>query len=104
LFQGADSGKNGGLMVTPFDAREITVLISAVFVCACSIRFRADLQRVPSWQLLNAAMACLVVGGLSTVLEHFAAYTFFNVVEHAAYFLQSVTLALWALRIQRVRG
>ncbi len=92
------------MMVTPFDAREITVLISAVFVCACSIRFRADLQRVPSWQLLNAAMACLVVGGLATVLEHFAAYTFFNVVEHVAYFLQSLVLASWAVRIQRVRG
>jgi hypothetical protein len=92
------------MMVTPFDAREITVLISAVFVCACSIRFRADLQRVPAWRLLNTAMACLVVGGIATVLEHFAAYQFFNALEHLAYFLQSLTLAGWALRIQRVGG
>ncbi len=86
---------------TPFDAREITVLISAVFVCACIVRYRSDLQRVPAWQTLTAAMGFLVLGGTATILEHFAYYDLFNAIEHAAYFLQSAALAAWAIRARR---
>jgi len=88
-------------LVTPFDAREITVLISAVFVMACSLRFRRDLMRIPNWRMLNGAMICLVIGGLSTVLEHLLSYELFNLVEHFAYFLQSLALASWALGLPR---
>jgi hypothetical protein len=86
---------------TPFDAREITVLISAVFVCACLVRYRSDLQRVPAWRTLTTAMGFLVLGGTATIVEHFVAYDLFNVIEHAAYFLQSVALAAWAIHVRR---
>ncbi len=86
---------------TPFDARELTVLISAVFVCACIVRSRGDLQRVPAWQTLTAAMGFLVVGATATIIEHFVAYPLFNTIEHAAYFLQSAALAAWAIRARR---
>lgn len=86
---------------TPFDTRELVVLISAAFVFACSLRFRGELRRVPSWQILNAAIVCLIVGGAATVVEHFTTYELFNVVEHVAYLCQSLLLAVWALRIRR---
>lgn len=86
---------------TPFDTREVTVLISAVFVCACIVRYRSDLQRVPAWRTLTAAMAFLVMGGTATILEHFVSYRLFNTIEHAAYFLQSAALAAWAIRARR---
>ncbi len=86
----------------PFDSREITVLISAVFVCACIVRYRSDLTRVPAWRTLTAAMGFLVVGGTATLMEHFVAYQLFNTIEHAAYFLQSAALAAWAIRARRL--
>ena len=86
---------------TPFDSREIVVLLSALFVFASSLRFRSEVRRVPRWRLLSAAMIFLVMGGASTIAEHIGAYDFFNVVEHLAYLCQSLLLAAWALALRR---
>jgi hypothetical protein len=88
---------------TTLDAREITVLISGLFLTACSVRFRVELQRVPQWRVLAYGMACLVIGNVATIVEHFVAYDLFNDVEHLCYFLQSLALAAWALRLRRLR-
>ncbi len=92
-------------MVTPFDAREITVLISGFRVRVQHL-FPADLQRVPAWATAQRAMACLVMGGLVTVLEHFAAYGVLQPASSTP--LTSLRVRSrsrgWALRIQRVAG
>lgn len=90
-------------MQTTLDAREITVLISGLFLLACSVRFRVELRRVPQWRVLAYGMACLVAGNVATIVEHFVAYDLFNVVEHLCYFLQSLALAIWALQLRRIR-
>lgn len=87
---------------TPFDERELTVLISALLITVASLYFGRDLQRLPQWKLLLAGLACLVVGGTATIVEHFVAYDFFNTVEHAAFLAQSLMLLGWALRARRV--
>lgn len=83
---------------TPFDERELTVLVSAVLVAAASLYFVRDLRRVPEWKLLLASIACLVLGSTATIVEHALAYDLFNTIEHGCYLLQSLTLAAWALR------
>lgn len=88
-------------MGTTFDGREVAILLSAVLLVTCSLRFRHELRRVPRWPLLASAIAGLVIGNVATVLEHFVAYNFLNHVEHAAYALQSVVIATWALRLER---
>ena len=85
-----------------FDERELTVLFSAVLLACATAYFRRDVQRVPSWRWLLAGVACLMVGSLATIVEHFWAYDAFNTVEHAAYMAQSVMLLFWALRARRV--
>jgi uncharacterized membrane protein len=85
------------------DAHEITVLLSGVFLIACSVRFRLELRRVPEWRLLLCAIGCLTAGNLATIVEHFWAYEFFNALEHFCYFSQSLTVALWALRVRSLR-
>ena len=89
---------------TPFDSREIVVLISALFVFSSSLRFRRELMRVPRWRVLSAAMVFLVIGGTATIIEHFWAYPVFNAVEHVAYLCQSLLVAAWAFGIRRVVG
>jgi hypothetical protein len=42
------------------------------------------------------------VGGAATIAEHFAAYDFFDMLEHVAYLAQSLLLLCWALRARRV--
>lgn len=78
---------------------EITVLISALFLAACTGKFRGELQRIPSWGWLAAAVGCLVLGSISTVVEHATSPRFFDHVEHLGYFLQSIFIAVWALRV-----
>ena len=90
-------------MNTALDDREFTVLISAWFVIAGSVRFRRELQRVPEWRWLAIGMACLVLGNTATLLEHFAAYDVFDQLEHVGYCLQSLALATWAYRVRRAR-
>lgn len=87
---------------TPFDERELTVLVSAVLVAAASLYFLRDLRRVPEWRWLLTSIACLVLGSTATILEHALAYDLFNTIEHGFYLLQSLTLAGWALRVPRV--
>jgi len=88
---------------TTLDAREITVLISGLFLIACSLRFRVELRRVPEWRLLVCAIAWLTSGNIATIVEHFWAYQVLNRIEHLCYFLQSLTLAIWALRVRALR-
>lgn len=87
---------------TPFDERELTVLVSAALVAAASLYFLRDLRRVPEWRWLLASIGCLVLGSTATLLEHAFAYDAFNIIEHAFYLLQSLTLAAWALRVPKV--
>jgi len=89
---------------TPFDSREIVVLISAVFVFASSLRFGTELKRVPSWRALGAAMVCLIIGGTATIVEHFTSYAVFNLVEHVAYLCQSLFVVAWAFSMSRATG
>ena len=86
----------------PFDERELTVLFAALLLAALSAYYQRNLRRVPEWRLLLAGLGCLLVGSTATIVEHFAAYDTFNTIEHIAYFAQSLTLAIWALRTQRV--
>jgi hypothetical protein len=103
LLQGGCDQKNSHPMGrTAFDERELTVLISALLITAASLYFGRDLRRLPQWKLLLAGLGCLVVGGASTIAEHFVAYHFFNTLEHAAYMVQSLMLLSWALRARRV--
>ena len=87
---------------TTFDERELTVLISALLITVVSLYFGRELRRLPQWKLLLAGLGCLVVAGTATIVEHFAAYDFFNTLEHAAYLTQSLMLLGWALRARRV--
>jgi hypothetical protein len=86
----------------PFDERELTVLFAALMLAAISAYYRSNLRRVPEWRLLLAGLGCLIVGSSATIIEHFASYDAFNQVEHVAYFAQSLTLMVWALRTRRV--
>lgn len=87
-------------MQTPFDERELTVLLSGLLLAASTLYFRGDIRRVPEWRLLLAGVACMIFGNAATVLEHALAYEVFNVIEHACYLLQSVVLAAWAFRVR----
>lgn len=87
---------------TAFDERELTVLFSALLLACATAYFRRDVQRVPHWRLLLAGVACLMLGSMATIVEHFWAYDVFNTIEHAGYFAQSLMLLLWALRVRRV--
>ena len=87
-------------MQTPFDEREVTVLLSGLLLAASTLYFRSDIKRVPGWRLLLAGVGCMVVGNAATVIEHALAYQLFNIIEHASYMLQSVVLAAWALRLR----
>lgn len=89
--------------VTQWANSEIPVLISALLLVAASVRFATELRRVPAWKTLASAIGCLCLGSAATVLEHAAAYDFFNAVEHVAYFAQSALLAVWALRVRTHR-
>lgn len=89
---------------TPFDERELTVLLSALLLLAASVYFRRELRRITNWPLLAAGIVCLVVGGIATLVEHTFAYEAFNTLEHGSYLLQSVFLAAWALRMRRARA
>jgi membrane-bound metal-dependent hydrolase YbcI (DUF457 family) len=86
----------------PFDERELTVLCSALLLAAASVYFRRELRRVPEWQFLLGGIAFLILGSSATIAEHFALYDFFNTVEHACYFAQSLMVLIWALRARRV--
>ena len=86
---------------TPFDERELTVLISALLITGASLYFGRELRRLPQWKLLLAGLGFLGVGAAATIVEHFVAYDFFNTLEHAAYLAQSSLLLLWALRARR---
>jgi hypothetical protein len=99
-------GRLGGRAVprTPFDERELTVLLSALLLLAASVYFRRELRRVAHWPLLAAAILCLVAGGIATLVEHAVQYDLFNTLEHSFYLLQSVLLAAWALRLRRARA
>ena len=94
--------KEASMGRTAFDERELTVLISALLIAVASLYFGHDLRRLPQWKLLLAGLGCLVVGGASTIAEHFVAYDFFNTLEHAAYMAQSLMRLGWALRARRV--
>lgn len=85
----------------PFEHREIAVLVGGLLVLVCTLALLRDFKRVPRWGLLGLSLASLVLGNVATVVEHFAAYTFFNHFEHAAYALQSLLLAAWALGLTR---
>jgi hypothetical protein len=87
---------------TPFDERELTVLISALLISVASLYFGRDLRRLRQWKLLLAGLGCLVLGGTATIVEHFVAYDVFNTLEHAAYLAQSGLLLVWALGARRV--
>jgi hypothetical protein len=87
---------------TPFDERELTVLISGLLLALSSIYFRAELRRVPEWRLLLAGIGCMIVGGVATLVEHVVAYDLFNHLEHLSYMMQSLVLAFWALRVRKV--
>jgi hypothetical protein len=86
----------------PFDERELTVLVSALFLAAATVYFRRELRRVPEWPLLLAGVGWLITGSTATIVEHFVAYDAFNLLEHASYLLQSLMLLLWALRVRKV--
>ncbi len=86
----------------PFDERELTVLFSALLLAVATAYFRGEIRRVPRWRILLAGLGFLVAGSCATIAEHFWAYDVFNVVEHACYLAQSVTLLLWALRARQV--
>lgn len=87
---------------TPFDERELTVLVSGLLVAVSTLHFRRELRRVPEWRLLLCGVGCMIFGGISTVVEHAMAYDFLNHVEHACYLAQSVVLAFWAMRVRKV--
>lgn len=87
-------------MPPSFDEREITVALSALLLLVGSLRFRRELQRVPEWPLLLAAIGFLLLGNLATVVEHCWAYTTFNLIEHFSYGAQSLVLGVWALRLR----
>jgi hypothetical protein len=89
---------------TPFDERELTVLISALLLLSASIYFWRELRSIAHWKLLAGAILCLVAGGAATLIEHAIAFDVFNTIEHSSYLLQSVFLALWALRMRNVRA
>ncbi|HSC87457.1 MAG TPA: hypothetical protein VLC09_09320 [Polyangiaceae bacterium] len=89
---------------TPFDSRELTLVASALLLLACSWRFRAELARVPGRRLLMTALAFLALGHVATVAEHFIAPIWLDRIEHFAYGLQSVLLAIWAFATTRTRG
>lgn len=86
----------------PFDERELTVLCSALLLAAASLYFRRELRRVPQWPFLLGGIAFLILGSTATIAEHFALYDFFNAIEHASYFAQSLMLLVWALKARRV--
>lgn len=87
---------------TPFDERELTVLLSGLLLAASTHYFRRELRRIPEWRLVLCGVVCMILGGISTVAEHLIAYDFFNHLEHASYLSQSLVLAFWALRVRRV--
>ncbi|HYP97888.1 MAG TPA: hypothetical protein VER96_04385 [Polyangiaceae bacterium] len=88
----------------PFDKRELAVLFAALLLAALSAYYNRDLRRIPEWRFLLAGILCLIVGSTSTIVEHFVLYDVFNTIEHLSYLAQSLMLALWALRVQRVRA
>lgn len=89
---------------TPFDKRELAVLFAALLLATLSIYYRRDLRRIPQWRLLLAGILFLIVGSTSTIVEHFAFYDVFNTIEHLSYLAQSLMLAVWAVRVRRVRA
>ena len=93
---------NGRFMGTPpFEEREVAVLVGALLLVGCTVYFLRDFKRVPRWQILGLAIFSLVLGNVATVLEHFVAFSVLNHVEHAAYAMQSLFLAVWAFKLQR---
>lgn len=88
----------------PFDKRELAVLFAALLLAALSGYYQRDLRRIPEWRFLLAGILCLIIGSTSTIAEHFVFYDVFNTVEHMSYLAQSLMLAIWALRVRRVRA
>ncbi|HET7542343.1 MAG TPA: hypothetical protein VFK05_20885 [Polyangiaceae bacterium] len=88
----------------PFDKRELAVLFAALLLAALSGYYHRDLRRIPEWRFLLAGICCLIIGSTATIVEHFVLYDVFNTLEHMGYLAQSLMLALWAVRVRRVRA
>jgi len=90
--------------MSPLEDRELSALIVMLVPVSALLRFGHEFKRIPEWRLLTFGMLCLLIGEVSTVLEHIALAQLFDYVEHACYLLQSLAIALWAVRIRGSRS
>ena len=79
-------------------------MAAALMLATISGYYHRDLRRIPEWRFLFAGILCLIVGSVATIVEHFALYDVFNTLEHTSYLAQSLMVAVWALRVRRVRA
>lgn len=88
-------------MPWPFEVSELALLGSACLLLASSLRFRAELRRVPRWPRLLGAFGFFTLAAAATNLEHVGAFAVFNGLEHLSYLLQSCLLLSWAWAVAR---
>jgi hypothetical protein len=78
------------------EERELVSLLLSTGVLVLAYRNRRSLAYLTSFPLLLASVALLAAGFIATVLEGLFWSAAFNFMEHVAYGVSSVLLALWA--------
>lgn len=81
--------------------RELLNFALGLAIFLVSILKREVFQSLPAHRLLAAAGAFLLVAWTATVLEHLVLFTFFDAVEHLAYFASAVALTSWVVAAPR---
>lgn len=77
---------------------EISILFISSAICISIIFFRKQLRVIPHYKLSVCAFISLLIGNLSTLVEHYIWLDFFNFVEHSAYTISAILLFLWCYK------
>ena len=84
------------------EEREVITLLLGAGAFAIAVRNRRTLSYLPSLHLLLAALALLILGWASSIMEGvegLSAQAALDLVEHACYGSSTFVLAIWAYRI-----
>ncbi|NVB37105.1 hypothetical protein G6O69_04635 [Pseudenhygromyxa sp. WMMC2535] len=81
---------------------ELAMLVLGAFVLGAAHRSRDELMRLHRWRLLFAAYMAVLLGWVATTLEGLVDATWLNTLEHAAYAVGGICVALWCWRAPEV--
>ena len=78
-----------------FPENETVMVILGAGVLVFILRTRPRFRHLRSWHLLVLAYCLILVGWCATLVEHVTGSDFFNYLEHTAYVVGALIVALW---------